>query len=206
MTLKMNYASWRDESFGARWLWEETQRLQLCLMDAGAQASETEIVEAIHSVLTEFQLPVQVEIAKGHECELIERLLTDCGNESTIDCCKFLEKLNEKRPGDPFLQAGLVIAFDGSKRNLWDGPDKPEEPPDWGWTAEDGLILLRLNPGQPLRNLVRHEMGHLLGVDKHHSGCVMDWSCANEHFCSECKQVISKACRVSDCNERWPGH
>ncbi len=197
--MKMNYDAWRAESLGPRWPWWNTQSLQLCLMDRYAQSLKAELVSGIKSILAEFKLPLEVQIANPHTLDLIKRLLTKCSLNRAICCWRFLEMLNGKRQAEPSLQTGLVAAFDGKQRRLRDeSPHRPEEPPEWGWTQDDGLILLRLIRGQPLRNLVRHEMGHLLGIGQHHSNCVMTWACTKEEFCLECKQTISETCQIAD--------
>lgn len=199
MALKMNYDTWRAESLGPRWLWENTRSLQLCLMDRHAESLKAQLASGVGSILAEFQLPLQIEIANQRTLDLIERLVTGCSLNTAINCWSFLETLNEKRHGEPSLQTGLVIAFDGNQRHLLDeSPHKPQEPPKWGWTQEDGLILLRLEQGQPLRNVVRHEMGHLLGIGQHHPHCVMAWECGSETFCDHCKTIIAETCRVVD--------
>lgn len=199
MALQMNYDTFRVESLGLRWPWESTQSLQLCVMDRYAESLKGEIIGGISSVVGEFELPVQVKIAASLTLDLIECLLAECSVNNAIHCWRFLETLNQKRPSEPSLQEGLVIAFDGNKRHLHDeSRHKPNEPPEWGWTQEDGLILLRLTRGQPLRNLVRHEMGHLLGIGEHHSHCVMSWECTKEKFCAQCKQTVSETCQIGD--------
>jgi len=199
MGLKMNYDTWRVESLGSRWPWENTQSLQLCLMDRYAQSLKTELISGISSVVAEFELPLRIKIARSRTLNLIESLLTECSLNGTIYCWRFLETLSRKRQGERFLRTGLVIAFDGNERRLRDeSPYKRDEPPEWGWTQEDGLSLLRLTRGQPLRNLVRHEMGHLLGISLHHSNCVMSWECTKEKFCPKCKQMILETCQVAN--------
>lgn len=197
MTLKMTYDTFRADSLGLRWEWEKTQCLRLGLMDTYARSLEGALVEGIQSIVAEFQLPLQIELASQQTVNLIERLLSKCSLGTTIDCGRFLQILNHNRPGEPTLQAGLVIAFDGRQRSLYDESSlKPEEPPTWGWTQEDGLILLRLEPEEPLRNVIRHELGHLLGIGHHYSDCVMAWDCTQEGFCQECKRTIRETCQV----------
>ncbi len=199
MALKMNYNTWRAESLGPRWLWENIRLFQLCLMDSHAEALKDQLASGIGSVLAEFQLPLQIEIPNQRTIDLIERLLRQCSLNTAINCRRFLETLNQKRQGELSLQTALVIAFDGNQRHLLDeDPHKPQEPPKWGWTQDDGLILLRLVQGQPLRNVVRHEMGHLLGIGQHHSDCVMAWECGSEIFCEKCKRIIAETCQVID--------
>ena len=199
MALKMNYDTWRAESLGPRWSWENVACLQLCLMDRQAKSMKAELAGGVDSILAEFQLPLQIEMANQHTLDLIERLLTECSLDTAINCWRFLETLNQKRPVEPSLQAGLVIVFDGNQWKLRDeSPYRPQEPPEWGWTFDDGLILLRLVRGQRLRNLVRHEMGHLLGIGQHHSHCVMAWECTHERFCGKCRRIIAETCQVVD--------
>jgi hypothetical protein len=168
-------------------------------MNSYAESQEKVIMSGIGSVVTEFFLPLQVEIANKGTRKLLAELLCDCRLNRAVDCWRLVKRLNEKRPEELSLQTGLVIAFDGNQLGLQDdSAHKPEEPPEWGWTQEDGVILLRLVLGQPLRNLVRHEMGHLLGIGRHHSHCVMAWECASENFCDNCKGIIAQTCEVVD--------
>lgn len=200
MTLRLNYNTWRvDESLGSRWPWENSGSLQLCLMDERARSLKAELVSGIGSVLSEFRLPLANAIASLHTLELIERSLSDCSRNGTLLCRELLNTLNLKRERESSLETGLIIAFDGNKRRLDDESSyKPDEPPEWGWTQEDGLILVRLTDCQPLPNVVRHEMGHLLGVGQHHLNCIMSWECMTEEFCATCKQTISETCQIED--------
>lgn len=194
MVLKIKYEGFSTEP---RWPWEGTGCLQLCLMDARAREQNTTIVNALQSVLAEFQLPLAITTANSATCHEVHKVLAENSRTNTIQCWQALKAINQKRAETPDLQTALVIAFDGVEQQLQDeSSHKPEELPEWGWTAEDGLILLRLMADQPLRNVVRHEMGHLLGVGQHHSHCLMDWNCQEEHFCDACKDVIHKTCQI----------
>jgi hypothetical protein len=181
-----------------RWRWEDTSSIQFCPMDEHANRAGPQILEALRSVVTEFHLSVAVEMASESTCELIRKLLTQSSADGTMQCEKFLDLLNDKRTVELKLATALLIAFSGKNCELKDcSSGKPDEPPEWGWTSQDGLILVRLMPNQPLHNIVRHEMGHLLGIDEHHSGCLMDWSCAEEPFCQKCKDKIVKICNAT---------
>ena len=198
MALKLNY-TWRPDSLGPRWPWENTQPLQLCLMDERARSLKAELISGIDSVLSEFRLPLQIAIARLRTRRLIERLLSDCSRNGAVLCWELLKTLNLQRQRESSLQTGLIIAFDGNQRRLDDESSyKPNEPPEWGWTQDDGLILVRITRPQPLRNVVRHEMGHLLGIGQHHVNCVMSWECMKEEFCATCKQAISETCQLAD--------
>ena len=172
-------------------------------MDSYAESLEKVIMSGIGSVVTESYLPLQVEIANEGTRKLLAGLLSECSRNRAVDCWRLLKRLNEKRPEELSLQTGLVVAFNGDQLCLRDESlENIAEPPEWGWTAEDGLTLLRLVRGQPLRNLVRHEMGRLLGtnlgIDQSHPNCVMDYTCMKEEFCAECKQEISRTCQITD--------
>jgi hypothetical protein len=191
----MNYEGFSTEP---RWPWEDTGCLQLCLIGAYAHEQQTVLLDALHSVLSEFRLPVAMTIANNATCDDVQKVLAENSRTNTIQCWQALKAMNRRRNEAPHLRTALVVAFDGAERQLQDeSSHKPEEPPEWGWTAEDGLILLRLMPGQPLRNVVRHEMGHLLGVGQHHSDCLMAWNCQEEHFCGNCKDVIRNTYQIT---------
>lgn len=193
--LEMNYLGFFVDE---RWPWEEAGRVQFCPMDDCARSVEDQVLEALRSVATEFQLPLHVETASENTCELIRNLFADATTSGALRCERLLKSLNDKRTGEPQLRAALLVGFSGKDRELQDcGFGKPNEPPEWGWTAQDGLILLRMMPEQPLRNVVRHEMGHLLGIDEHHSGCLMDWSCTEESFCNKCRDGVLGICQTA---------
>lgn len=195
----MKYDTFRDESLGQRWEWETTQSIQLCLMDGYTRSLKADILNSIDSIVAEFKLPLRSQVANPDAIDLIEGLLTKASTDGAVCCWRFLEALNRRRYEGNSLQTGLIIAFAGRQRTLRDeSSNKPDEPPQWGWTIDDGLILLRLVPSQPLRNLVRHEMGHLLGIGQHHPNCVMAWACTEEEFCGECKQTISRTCQLAN--------
>jgi len=193
--LLMHYDTWE---LHPRWCWETAGRLCLCPIDAYARSLRDAVLKALQVTLADFVLPLEVDVPAPSTQREILNLVTDCTSGDVLHCWDFLAKLNQARHQDPELQPGLVVAFDGRYRSLYDGDRKPDEPPEWGWTSEDGLILLRLVAGQPLPNVVRHEMGHLLGIGEHHPGCVMEWACKSEHFCPRCVKAIRQTCRLVD--------
>lgn len=130
-------------------------------------------LEPCGSVVSEFRLPIEITIAGSRTSQRLDRLLSECTRYGAVAYLELLNALNQKRQDECSLPEGLVVAFDADHRCLRDeNPYKPNKPPEWGWTAEGGLILIRLTRDQPLHNLVQHEMGHLPGIRDHHSDCV----------------------------------
>jgi hypothetical protein len=197
MPLILKYTALRISGTPWPW-WEGASRLQVCSMDAFARSKEDEVILGIESVANQFGLPLVVGVANKRTHALAEDLLERFVTPSRIIRVENLrDELNEMRPRQPDLQDGLIIAFDAKRFWLEDYSSAGNEPAQWGWTEIDGLVFLRLEPGQPMRNLVRHEMGHLLGIGWHHSDCVMDWACGSGKFCGQCKRQITKVCQVT---------
>ena len=61
----------------------------------------------------------------------------------------------------------------------------------YGVGIPDGLVILRYTH----REAVRHEFGHMLGIGRHHIGCVMDYRAATTAFCNQCKRQIEEMWR-----------
>jgi hypothetical protein len=193
LPIKINYEdTWVAED---RWNWEAKDGICICAMDGYAESKTEEITRCLKDLLAEFSLPLQVRRIQTRERSIIKKLLRDSVSGHEIICQEFVDRLNDARPREPLLQPALVIAFEG-KIPLRDKVSrKPDEPPEWGWTDPDGLILLRLVGGEPLCNVVRHEMGHLIGNLDHHPNCVMDWNCGEAKFCEECIERIHRTCQ-----------
>ncbi len=198
--LIMHYNSWNIWRRGERFQWEGTGRVRVCPIDADTYSNRV-VLGSVKTILAEFNLPLEVDTATLPTQQKVRDLLAKSSNAETIYCHDFFNNLNECREQNYDLQAALIVPFDGEQYRLYDydRSNRPHETPEWGWTEEDGVVLLRLVPSQlhdkTLANLVRHEMGHLLGV-KHHSGCVMEWACCEYHFCDECRNTIQETCEV----------
>jgi hypothetical protein len=193
MPLIVKYTALRFNGPPWPW-WERASQVQVCSMDPFGRSKEKGVVAGIESVATEFHLPLVAEVANEETQALAKELIEQSVSANgIIDVVNLLAELNNRRPRYPDLQDGLVITFDGSRLRL---PDLPgSEQAEWGWTELDGLVFLRVVPDQPLRNVVRHEMGHLLGIGWHHPNCVMGWACTSQDFCDRCKDQINKVCR-----------
>ncbi|MGH9400979.1 MAG: hypothetical protein ACRD2P_02600 [Terriglobia bacterium] len=195
MVVALDYKEFRTD--GERWQWEISERIVVCALEACALAQREIVLKSIKDILTEFRLPFQCQTTGPDTQRKIEEIRISSTAGRVLNCNDFLSNLNEARRKDDELQPAYVVAFDGSGLSLDDGLYKPEEPPEWGWTDSGGVILLRICPDQPLRNVVRHEMGHLLGIENHHSGCVMDWACTQNDFCASCVETIRSTCQVA---------
>ncbi len=181
--------------------WDKGDRLLVCPMDAYAASKVGEVCTGLESVTGEFNLPLVVEAAKKTTCTLVANRLEQFTVNGIIRCNSFRDVLNKTRQQGPDLRNCLVVLFNGDRLQLEDDNPADGQPPEWGVTLNDGLMFLRLEPCQPLRNLVRHEMGHLLGVGTHHrppSDCVMVWECTYREFCQECKETIQEVCQIGD--------
>lgn len=196
-SLVMHYDTWSLDD-RERWCWENLGRIITCPVDAYSQSVNGNVCKAVGGILAEFSLPIRCQDANPGTQNRIAELVNRSARDSVLGCQEFLRNLNVAREKDIELQPALVIEFDGRRLRLNDGDlSKGEKPPVWGWTWDDGLILLRCVSGQPLSNVVRHEMGHLLGVSQHHGGCVMDWACERYSFCSKCVETIQQTCKVT---------
>jgi hypothetical protein len=178
-----------------RFRWEDTGRVRVCPTNPDPYPTGV-LLESIRTTLAEFKLPLGADLAAPLTRQKVRDLLAKSATAGAIDCCSFLRNLNQCRRENQDLLAVMIISFDGRQYRLFDSLCNLEEPAEWGFADDGGLILLRLVRGQPLANLVRHEMGHLLGVGGHHTGCVMDWACSEGRFCNECLRTIQRTCRV----------
>lgn len=178
-----------------RFRWEDTGRVRVCPIGTD-QSSNSIVLETVSTILAGFNLPLEVDTAAPPTQQKVRDLLAKSSNAKLIDVYGFVKNLNECRERTHDLQAAMIVPFDGKQYDLEDG-SHADEPAEWGWTEdEDGVILLRLVSGQPLANLVRHEMGHLLGIGRHHRGCAMDWASCEDRFCNECLKTIQQTCEV----------
>jgi hypothetical protein len=179
-----------------RFQWEDTGRVRVCPTSPYPYPTVV-VLESVKTILAEFKLPLEVDVATPLTQQKVRELLAKSATAGTIDCYSFLRNLNQRRRENPDLLPAVIIPFDGREYRLFDCLcNNPDEPPEWGFTNEGGLILLRLVRAQPLASLVRHEMGHLLGIDRHHTGCVMEYECRQDRFCNECLKTIRRTCLV----------
>ncbi len=195
--LIMHYNSWNTWRKGERFQWEGTGRVRVCPIDADTY-SDSAVLGSVKTILAEFNLPLEVDTATLPTLQKVRDLMAKSSNAETIHYYDFFNNLNECREQKSDLQAALIVVFDGEQYRLYDydRSNTPHETPEWGCADEDGVILLRLVSGQPLASLVRHEMGHLLGIGRHHRGCAMDWASCEDRFCNECLKTIQQTCEV----------
>jgi hypothetical protein len=193
MRIEMNY----DDMWLPRWRWETEDKIAVCSMDDHAASFAPDVASHLSEVLREFSLPLRIEMGNQRLNALVRRLADEASDGNEIVCLRFLDAIDNQRQRESDLHPALAIAFDGSTRKLRAPPgSNPNERAEWGWTDVSGLVLLRLCPGVLLRNVVRHEVGHLLGIGKHHPRCVMSWACSGEKFCESCINKIRDICRI----------
>lgn len=161
------------------------------------------VAQGIESALDEFNLDMDIRIMKNDD-RIDELISSSLGEEGGV----VLEKVAE----------GLRKIF-GKDNGFFIVMDKElEYEPNWGETLKNwGVALIaateyrRRNPNL-MRRMARHEMGHLVGYQKHHEDflkcmktvlseegysveddrmCIMHWECPSDEFCHICKGAIS---------------
>lgn len=148
----------------------------------------------IRGVIEDLELTIGVcngNELKGEDLPLIEELIADCITrfpaaiklEDYLDCAMeavlMLHKLGKYRCVDETLMYGIVAVIDSNKYR------PVEEKRLGGFGMDEGITaLFELN-----ENIIRHEIGHMLGL-AHHQGCVMGHSGVIYEFCDECHDNI----------------
>ena len=139
--LIMQYHGWR---IGERFQWETTGQVRVCPIGTDAYSSSL-VVGAVTNIVAEFDLPLEVGAATSPAQQKIGSLLAESSADGVIDCRRSFNNLNESRTRNTDLQAAMIIMVDGAQYCLYNPKSNiaGDEPPEWGWTENDGAILLR---------------------------------------------------------------
>jgi len=147
-------------------------------MDGVAPGDIDGTVGRISAVIAEFNLPLRIlngNVDKAGDLRIVEDLIHESASGGVIDFGRAFGRLREIP-----IPYGVVVLVDPKIYRL-------KEPLAlYGQAEDEGLIVLvRWDIG----NAVRHEFGHMIGLD-HHEGCAMAYECTVERFCENCKRDI----------------
>ncbi len=171
--------------------WEQTG--EVCVFSTeGVQLNDLDaVVSAINDVIDVFKLPLQAvngNAVKSEDVSLVERLINSNVEVCLIDSDSIMNELRSHK-----LLYGLVVLVNHQRYGFKNNPSDPE-PAIYGWSDYEGLSILRRFD---IKNAVRHEFGHMIGLGNHHPNCVMDWHCPINGFCSACKSLINELWELS---------
>jgi len=158
----------------------------ICVYGHGniSEKAVSPVVSIINEVLKEFELPVCAKVGNIEREDML-RIddIVNAGldaNHGELDFDAILRRLTEMRK-EEFLVDGIVILEDHLRFKFTDPVAR------YGLGCPTGLvILLRFD----IKNAVRHEIGHIVGLGGHHSGCVMDYTCLVSDFCEDCRTRV----------------
>jgi hypothetical protein len=147
-------------------------------MDGVAPGDIDRTVGRINAVIAEFHLPLRAlngNADKAGDVRAVGDLIHESASGGVIDFGRAFARLREST-----IPYGVVVLVSPEIHRL-------KEPLAlYGQAEDEGLIVLvRWDIG----NAVRHEFGHMIGLD-HHEGCAMAYECTVERFCENCQRDI----------------
>ena len=175
--------------WGTRWEWERSKKVAVFAVDSKVEQEKLAVVKELEGVLKEFSIPLDVidgNLKHAEDVELIQTLLDSSIKDNEINYDEFEWEIRKARK-EGRLHYGLVILVDKDKYTFYHPPWQ-KEPAIFGVGVQDGVVILT----HTHRGAVRHEFGHMLGLEIHHVGCVMDYNCVPPTFCSQCKRQIQE--------------
>ena len=169
----------------------EKNKLVYVFGDNGVDSNDIErVVLLIAEVIKTFSLPLQVlngQTKRSEELPVVRQLITYNTHGKLIDGDAIENEL-EHYWNENVLRYDLIILVD-PKKYEFKTPTYYKNPAIYGWGSPEGFVILRRFD---LKNAVRHEFGHMIGLGHHHQRCVMDWSCPMEAFCDYCYKEIAE--------------
>ena len=170
--------------------WEQSGKAYVYGTNGVESSSVEKTIDTVSEVVNEFNLPLKIlngNALMSDDTLLVENLVARHAQSSLIDCASILTELRRYWNKD-VLRYGLVVLISPDRYQFKNEPSDPE-PAIYGWTSNQGLSILRCFD---IKNAVRHEFGHMVGLAFHHQGCAMDWSCSVQTFCENCLKDISE--------------
>jgi hypothetical protein len=160
--------------------WENSHYLCAFGMDGVAPGDVDRAVGQISAVIAEFNLPLGAlngNVNRPDDVRAVEDLILETTSQGVIDFNRAFARLREST-----IEYGVVVLVNPGKYRL-------KEPLALYGQAEDEgfIVLVRWD----IANAVRHEFGHMVGLD-HHEGCAMVYKCTAEQFCANCRREIKE--------------
>lgn len=165
-----------------RWEWENTGKIQVYGLSDILNNDIEQVIRIIAELINEFNLPLSVLIGETGKDDLVQ-LLKQCSDNNEIDFNYLEEELNRRRRKSEFFPYGVVIIVNDSY--LFKQPK--HEKAIYGSATNEGLIVIKR---EYIDKAMKHELGHMIGIWKHHPHCVMHESCNIDKFCEECRDEI----------------
>lgn len=172
-----------------RWEWEKSGNISVCDLRRAKDNVRDTVTKTIAEMIKEFRLPLKVKGCTSEEEKEIRDIISKCPREGTIDDNKAVRLLNEVRKTSQRLMQAFVIIVDEKEYepfyNWWD-----KYKGIYGVGDDSGLVFLRVTH----KEAVRHEIGHMFGLEHHEKGsnpnCIMNWECPTTQFCNTCKSEL----------------
>jgi hypothetical protein len=167
--------------------WEQSKTVCVYAAEEVALEDTEKTIAILNELISELDLPLVTNAAvfSNPDSALVDKLLSSNTQKRSIDCTNLLKDLRCYWD-DRLLRHGVIILVNPATYDFKNEPSDPE-PAIYGWTSNEGLALLRRFD---IENAVRHEFGHMIGLNSHHPSCAMDWSCSIHEFCENCRKDI----------------
>jgi hypothetical protein len=154
---------------GKHWEWENTKNVYVYGTEEVEQENIEKTIMAISEVIKEFNLPLQSlngNATKSEDVPIVKNLITNNTQQNLIDFDSLVSEL-ERHRDNGLLPYGLIVLVNPEKYKFKKPPES-KEPAIYGCASPEGIIVLRKFD---IKNAVRHEFGHMIGLGgEHHQG------------------------------------
>jgi len=172
--------------------WEDENKIIVIGIGKVSEDERRLISRYVRKLLDQLSLPVEVEVSasESYLTNLMEQVIASCLVQGKIDSDCVLKRLNQEREKDINLRPAIIVKVNKSDYRIAKPPGEEKEP-IYGIGEEDGLVILRV----ALEKAVRHEIGHMLGINSHcqeSPNCVMKYECPSKNFCKSCEAKLKR--------------
>jgi len=175
---------------GEYWEWEKSGQIFVF----GIEVPDENILitlEDVNGVIKCFNLPINVNNGNANKKEdfncLKEIFHNNIIDKRDINFDSMENELIKIRKNNGVLEYGIVVIFNGTKYKFFN-PEGTHEPAIWGKASADGLVLVN----NKFLHATRHEIGHMIGLGRHHEGCIMSYASPTREFCENCRKEIGE--------------
>lgn len=186
----MNREYWTSN--GEYWEWEKTREIYVFGIPVVKSRELEQVVHIVREIIADFSLPLEVKTGSDNkkiDSYVLKELIQKCvSDERYIDFDLLESILGKVRRSKKVLRYGIIIIVDDEKYEFKMSLGERERPV-YGSGSSEGLVIIRR---RYIRQSTKHEFGHMIGLDEHHSNCVMDYDCTHETFCTSCKNKVER--------------